>query len=82
MIFALLFYNAKKAKRKSSPLRKKQRRNLDVEYIMSTSSDSNQYSVGLDPNGENEDQNDTIQSDEEVDIEDQTVESQIDQIIE
>jgi hypothetical protein len=73
---------AKIAKRKTSPLRKKQRRNLDVESIMSTSSDSNQYSVGLDPNGENEDQNDTIQSDEEVDIEDQTVESQIDQIIE
>jgi hypothetical protein len=55
---------------------------IDIESIMSTSSDSSQYSVGLDPNGENEDQNDTIQSDEEVDIEDQTVESQIDQIIE
>lgn len=72
---------AKIAKRKSSPLRKKQRRNLDVESIMSTPSDSNQYSVGLDPNGENEDQDDTFQSAEEGDIDDQAVESQEDQII-
>ena len=55
---------------------------IDIESIMSTSSDSSQYSVGLDPNGEEEYQDDTIhQSDEEVDIDD-TVESQEDQVVE
>ena len=75
---------ARKKRTKASPLRKKQRRNadIDIESIMSTSSDSNEYSVGLDPNSEEEYQDDTIhQSDEEVDIDD-AIESQEDQVVE